>query len=105
MTRNAKPGRKNVFPTMEEKEEKDKQEKQCFLCDKNTSFGQQSASTSAAFLDGTQTSKVVSVSSNIHEIRTNKLGLSCAKLRIVELKIEDNKMLGLNENWDEKHKR
>jgi len=27
-----------------------------------------------------------------------KLGLSCAKLRIVELKIEDKKMLGLNEN-------
>ena len=35
----------------------------------------------------------------------NKLGLSCAKLRIVELKIEDNKILGLNENWGEKHER
>ena len=35
----------------------------------------------------------------------NKLGLSCAKLRIVELKIEDNKMWGLNKNWVEKHKR
>ena len=33
----------------------------------------------------------------------NKLGLSCAKLRIVELKIEDNKMLGLNENFGEIH--
>ena len=29
-----------------------------------------------------------------------KLGLSCAKLRIVELKIEENKILGLNENID-----
>ena len=28
---------------------------------------------------------------------TNKLGLSCAKLRSVELKFEDNKILGLNE--------
>ena len=37
--------------------------------------------------------------------KINKLGLSCAKLRIVGLKIEDNKMLGLNENWGEKHKR
>ena len=27
--------------------------------------------------------------------RMNKLGLSCAKLRIVELKIEDNEILGL----------
>ena len=27
-----------------------------------------------------------------------KLGLSCAKLRIVELKIEDNKILGVNKN-------
>ena len=32
----------------------------------------------------------------------NKLGLSCAKLRIVELKIEDNKILGLNEHWCKK---
>ena len=29
------------------------------------------------------------------EIQT---GLSCAKLRIVELKIEDNKILGVNKN-------
>ena len=35
--------------------------------------------------------------------KNNKLGLSCAKLRIVELKIEDNKILRLNENWIEKH--
>ena len=28
---------------------------------------------------------------------TNKLGLSCAKLRSVELKFEDNKIWGLNE--------
>ena len=28
---------------------------------------------------------------------TNKLGLSCAKLRSVELKLENNKILGLNE--------
>ena len=28
---------------------------------------------------------------------TNKLGLSCAKLRSVELKFEDNKIFGLNE--------
>ena len=39
------------------------------------------------------------------EFNGDKLGLSCAKLRIVELKIEDNKMLGLNANWGEKHKR
>ena len=30
--------------------------------------------------------------------KLNKLGLSCAKLRIVELKIDENKILGLNEN-------
>ena len=30
--------------------------------------------------------------------KDNKLGLSCTKLRIVELKIEENKILGLNEN-------
>ena len=38
-----------------------------------------------------------------HKNKINKLGLSCAKLRIVELKIEDNKILRLNENWSEKH--
>ena len=32
----------------------------------------------------------------------NKLGLSCAKLRIVKLKIEDNKLFGLKENQVEK---
>ena len=32
-----------------------------------------------------------------------KLGLSCAKLRNVELKIKDNKIVGLNENWVAKH--
>ena len=31
--------------------------------------------------------------------------LSFAKLRIVKLMMEDNKILGLNENWDEKHER
>ena len=38
-------------------------------------------------------------------IHNDKLGLSCTKLRIVELKIEDNKILGLKENWGEKHER
>ena len=31
------------------------------------------------------------------------LRLMCAKLRIVEIKIEDNKILGLNGNLAEKH--
>ena len=35
------------------------------------------------------------------EKEKDKLGLSCAKLRIVELKIED-KILGLNENMKAK---
>ena len=33
-----------------------------------------------------------------------KLGLNYAKIRIVEVKIVDNKLLGLNENLGEKHK-
>ena len=33
--------------------------------------------------------------------KSNKLGLSCAKLKIVELKIEDKTISGLNENWGE----
>ena len=32
------------------------------------------------------------------KMNTNKLGLSCAKLKIIELKIDENKILGLNEN-------
>ena len=36
-------------------------------------------------------------------VMNNKLGLSCVKLRIVELKMEDNIIFGLNENWGEKH--
>ena len=34
-----------------------------------------------------------------------KLGLSCAILRIVELRIEDDKIMGLIGNLDEKHER
>ena len=29
----------------------------------------------------------------------NNLGLSCAKLKIDEFRIEDTKIFGLNENW------
>ena len=45
--------------------------------------------------------------SNQTELFSRLLGgwLNCAKLRIVELKIEDNKILGLNENWGEKPER
>ena len=39
----------------------------------------------------------------LNNVTRKKLGLSCAKLRNVELKIKDNIILGLNENMGEKH--